>query len=67
MSKSKTKTKTVKITLVKSVIGRKPKHVLIAKQLGLGKMNRTVELPDNPAIRGLIAEIFYLLRVEECA
>lgn len=58
-------TKQVKITLVKSIIGRLPKHVLIAKQLGLTKMNRSVVHQDNPAIRGMINTIPYLLHVEE--
>ncbi len=59
--------KNLKITLVKSIIGRKPKHVLIAKQLGLGKLNSSVIHADNPAIRGLVNIITYMLVVEECA
>lgn len=59
--------KTIKITLVKSLIGRLPKHILIAKQLGLRKMHRTVVHQDIPAIRGLVNAIYYLLDVEECA
>jgi large subunit ribosomal protein L30 len=55
----------IKITLVKSTIGRKPKHVSIAKQLGLGKTNSSVSHNDIPAIRGLINQISYLLLVEE--
>jgi len=57
----------IKITLVKSLIGRIPKHVLIAKQLGLGKINSTVVHRDIPAIRGLTNAIHYLLKVEESA
>ncbi len=57
--------KKIKITLVKSTIGRKPKHVEIAKQLGLGKLNSSVVQADNPSIRGLINIIPYLLQVEE--
>ena len=59
--------KNIKITLVKSIIGRKPKHVLIVKQLGLGKLNSSVIHMDNPSIRGLINTVNYLLQVEECA
>ena len=59
--------KTIQITLVKSLIGRLPKHKLIAKQLGLRKMHSTVVHRDIPAIRGLINVIYYLLDVEECA
>ena len=57
----------IKITLVKSTIGRKPKHILYVKQLGLGKLNSAVIHDDIPAIRGLINPINYLLHVEECA
>lgn len=57
----------IKITLVKSLIGRKPKHIDIAKQLGLGKMHSTVLHNNTPAIRGLVNVINYLLRVEESA
>lgn len=60
-------TKKLKITLVKSTIGRNPKHIEIAKQLGLGKLNSSVVQQDNPAIRGLINVIYYLVRVEESA
>lgn len=59
--------KKIKITLVKSTIGRKPKHIQIAKQLGLGKLNSSVIQSDNPCIRGLINSIYYLVQVEECA
>jgi large subunit ribosomal protein L30 len=59
--------KKIKITLVKSTIGRKPKHVDIVKQLGLGKTNSSVEHIDRPSIRGLINAISYLVRVEEIA
>ncbi len=58
--------KTIKITLVKSLIGRLPKHILIAHQLGLKKLNRTVQHQDNPSIRGMVNAISYLLKVEEC-
>ena len=58
--------KTIKITLVKSLIGRLPKHISIAHQLGLKKLHRTVQHQDNPSIRGLVNAIGYLLKVEEC-
>ncbi len=57
----------LKITLVKSLIGRLPKHIQIAKQLGLTKLNSSVVQPNNPAIQGLVYQINYLLDVEECA
>lgn len=57
--------KKIKITLVKSLIGRKPKHITIAKQLGLGKTNSSVLHNDTPQIRGLVNVINYLLLVQE--
>lgn len=57
--------KSIQIKLVKSLIGRLPKHIEIAKQLGLRKMNATVTHQDNPCIRGLINKINYLVEVEE--
>ncbi|MCL2363951.1 MAG: 50S ribosomal protein L30 [Defluviitaleaceae bacterium] len=55
----------LKITLVKSPIGCKPKHRLTAKALGLRKLGASVTQKDNPAIRGMIHQIGYLLKVEE--
>lgn len=55
----------LKITLVKSTIGAKPKQKAIAKALGLTKMNKTVEQKDNPAIRGMIDKVAHLIKVEE--
>lgn len=57
--------KKIKITLVKSLIGRKPKHINIANQLGLRKTNSSVSHNDTPAIRGLVNAINYLLLIEE--
>ncbi len=61
------KQKQIKIKLVKSLIGRIPKHIEIANQLGLRKMNATVVHNDIPAIRGLVNVVSYLVEVEECA
>ena len=57
--------KKLKITLVKSPIGAVPKHKLTVKALGLNKMHKSVEMPDNAATRGQIQQIGYLLKVEE--
>ncbi|MBA4697669.1 MAG: 50S ribosomal protein L30 [Legionella sp.] len=57
--------KQLKITLVKSTIARKQKHIQITKQLGLRKVNHSVLQPDNPAIRGMVNMIDYLVRVDE--
>ncbi len=53
------------ITLKKSTIGCVPKHKKIVEALGLRKVNHTVEQPDNPAIRGMVKQVEYLLKVEE--
>jgi len=58
------KQKQLKITQIKSTIGYREKTRLTIEALGL-KMNKTVVLPDNPAIRGMIAKIPHLLKVEE--
>ena len=61
----KTKKQTLKITQVKSRIGYKKKAKATLDAMGIKKMNQTVELPDNPAIRGMIKKIEYLIRVED--
>ena len=55
----------IKITLVRSMIGRPKKHRLVLAGMGLKKMNQTVDLEDTPAIRGMTRKIPHLLRVEE--
>ena len=61
---TKTKKQTLKITQVKSRIGYKKKAKATLDAMGIKKMNQTVELPDNPAIRGMIKKIEYLIKVE---
>ena len=55
----------IKITLVKSPIGAVPKHRKTVEAMGLRKLNKTVELPDNAATRGQIQQIRHLVKVEE--
>ena len=55
----------LKITLVKSTIGAVPKHKKTIEALGLSKMHKTVELPDNAATRGMIKQVRHLVKVEE--
>ena len=54
----------LKITLVKSLIGTKPKQRLNAKALGLGRLNSYVIQKDNDATRGMIRKISHLVKVE---
>jgi large subunit ribosomal protein L30 len=56
---------TLKVTLVKSPIGAVPKHKKTIEAMGLRKMNKTVELPDNDATRGMIKQVSYMVKVEE--
>jgi large subunit ribosomal protein L30 len=56
--------KTLKVTLVKSVIGTKQSHRATVRGLGLRKLNHTVELEDTPAVRGMIQKVSYLLKYE---
>lgn len=57
--------KTLKITLVKSTIGAVPKHQKTVIALGLKKLNKTVVMPDNEAVRGMIQTVRHLVKVEE--
>lgn len=56
--------KTVRVTQLRSVAGRKPgqKETLIG--LGLNKINRSRELEDTPAVRGMINKVAHLVKVE---
>ncbi|MDY6791664.1 MAG: 50S ribosomal protein L30 [Thermodesulfobacteriota bacterium] len=58
---------TLKITLVKSMIGRPEKHRKVLRGMGLRKVNRSVELQDTPPIRGMINAVTHLVKVEEKA
>ncbi|MBO4375631.1 MAG: 50S ribosomal protein L30 [Lachnospiraceae bacterium] len=55
----------LKITLKKSTIGALPKHKKTVEALGLHKLNSTVLLPDNSAVRGMVKQVNHLLQVEE--
>ena len=57
--------KNIKVTLVKSPIGRLPAHKACVSGLGLRKMHQTVSVIDTPANRGMINKVSYLLKVEE--
>ena len=56
---------TLKVTLVKSPIGAVPKHKKTVTAMGLTKMHKTVEMPDNDAVRGMIWHVRHLVKVEE--
>jgi large subunit ribosomal protein L30 len=54
-----------KITLVRSRIGIKPKQRGTLRALGLGKIGSTNTLPDRPEVRGMLAKVPHLVKVEE--
>ena len=57
--------KTIKVTLVRSLIGTKPEHRACVRGLGLRRRNHTVEVIDTPSNRGMINRVSYLLKTEE--
>ena len=65
MPKKETTGKTLRVTLVKSPIGYTKDQKKTARALGLRHMNQTVEHKDSPAVRGMLAKIVHLLRIEE--
>ena len=56
--------KTVKVTLLRSLIGTRPEHRACVRGLGLRRIRHTVELIDTPAVRGMIKKVAYLVRCE---
>ena len=58
-------TQVLQITLVKSPIGYSGRHKKTVKALGLHRMHQTVEQPDTLAVRGMIAKVAHLVKVEE--
>jgi large subunit ribosomal protein L30 len=55
----------LKITLVKSMIGRPERQRKVLLGMGLTKLNKTVELEDTPSIRGMVNHVAHLVRAEE--
>ncbi len=56
--------KMLKATLMKSTIGAKPQLRATVASLGFRKMNQTRELPDNPAVRGMLKAVAFLVAVD---
>ena len=55
----------LKITLVKSMIGRPEKHRNVLRGMGLTKLNRTVELQNTPSVKGMVDKVSHLVVAEE--
>lgn len=56
---------TIKITQIRSAIGRLPKHKATLSGLGLRRIGHTVEREDTPAVRGMVNQVFHMVKVEE--
>ncbi len=56
---------TIKITLIKSHIGRPANQRAVLMGMGLNKMMKTVSLPDTPETRGMIRKVQHLVHVED--
>jgi len=54
---------TVKIQLVRSLIGTRESHRATVRGLGWGRVNSVSELQDTPAVRGMINKVSYLVKV----
>ena len=55
----------LKVTLIRSMIGRPEKHRRVLRGMGLTKLHRTVELKDTPGIRGMVNAVSHLVKAEE--
>lgn len=65
MSDETTMNGKLRITLVRSTIGRPKDQGLTVLSLGLRRLHHTVERPDSPSIRGMVNKIHHLVTVEE--
>ena len=62
---AKTTAANVKITLVRSTIGRLKSHIACVRGLGIRRMHHSVVVADTPENRGMINKVSYMLTVEE--
>jgi large subunit ribosomal protein L30 len=53
------------VTQVRSAIGQTPRHRGTLRALGLGRIGKTAEHDDNPAIAGMVRKVRHLVKVEE--
>ncbi len=56
--------KAIRVTLVKSTVGRLKKHQACVAGLGLRRIGHSVEVEDTPAVRGMIDRVSYMVKVE---
>ncbi|BFN37670.1 TPA: 50S ribosomal protein L30 [Candidatus Marinimicrobia bacterium] len=62
---AKKKEKKLKVTQIKSTIGYRERTARTIEAMGLGKLHKTVLLPDNGPTRGMISQVSHLVEVEE--
>lgn len=55
----------MKVKLVKSTIGAKPKHRKTVEALGLKKLGQVVEKQDNAQMRGMVNQVCHLVQIVE--
>ena len=55
----------LKITLIKSTIGAVPKNKATVEAMGLKKIGKSVEMPNNDATKGMLQQVRHLVKVEE--
>ena len=56
---------TIKVKLVRSMIGRPVKQRKVLRGMGLTRLNKTVELKNTPEVRGMIKKVTHLVSTEE--
>jgi len=54
----------ITVRLVRSMIGRPEKQRLVLRGMGLTKLQKVVQLPDTPQVRGMIDKVKHLVRIE---
>ena len=57
--------KTIRVTWVKSDIGSNQRQRATLRGLGLRRLQQSVEIPDEPAMRGMVEKVRHLVRIEE--
>jgi large subunit ribosomal protein L30 len=55
----------IRITLIRSHIGRPEKHRSVLMGMGLNRLHKTVSLPDTPEVRGMVKKVEHMVRIEE--
>ncbi|HUZ00080.1 MAG TPA: 50S ribosomal protein L30 [Thermomicrobiaceae bacterium] len=55
---------TIRITYFRSSIGFSRDQKETVRSLGFHRLNQTVEKPDNPSVRGMVAKVGHLVRIE---